>query len=216
MISLFKSTNLVIAQIDDFLNIVDESTLVFKKGVHYYLKHDNDRFSKSIEEIDELESRADSLRREIENALYRHSLIPEFRGDVMELLENMDDLIDIAKESLCQFDVENPVIPESLTEDYGELVDVSSRAAGELVIAAKAFFRDVKSVKDNIHRVLYYEKEADSISNEIKRKVFKDMQDLHLSNKQQLRHFTSNIEKLSDISENIADRLTIFAIKRSV
>ncbi len=216
MISIFKSTSLVIAQIDEFMNIVDESSLVFKKGIQYYLKHDQDRFSKSIEEIDVLESKADSLRREIENALYRHSLIPEFRGDIMELLEKMDDLIDIAKESLWQFDVETPEIPEPLIKDYMELVKVSSKAAGELVISAKAFFRDVKSVKDNIHRVFYYEKEADNISNEIKRKVFKEMKELHLSNKQQLRHFTSNIEKLSDTSEDIADRLTIFAVKRSV
>ncbi|MBU2651337.1 MAG: DUF47 family protein, partial [Bacteroidetes bacterium] len=183
MISLFRSTNIVISQIDDFLNTIDQGILVFKKGIKAYLKNDKESFSESLEEIDDLEQKADNLRRDIENSLYRHSLIPEFRGDVMELLERMDDLIDIAKESLNQFDIETPEIPDSLIRDYLDLTKTSVNAAESLVMSAKAFFRDVQSVKDHIHRVLYYEKEADKISDSIKRKIFKGMPELHLSRK---------------------------------
>jgi len=216
MISLFRSTNIVISQIDEFLNTVDEGILVFKKGIKTYLKHDKDSFSESLEEIDDLEQKADNLRRDIEDSLYRHSLIPEFRGDVMDLLEQMDDLIDIAKESLNQFDIETPEIPDSLIGDYLDLTKTSVNAAESLVMSAKAFFRDVQSVKDHIHRVLYYEKEADKISDSIKRKIFKGMPELHLSRKQHLRHFATHIGNLSDKAEGVADRLTIFAIKRSI
>ena len=46
MISIFKSiTSEVISQIEEFLNLVDESSLVYQKGVSYYLHDDKENFA---------------------------------------------------------------------------------------------------------------------------------------------------------------------------
>jgi len=216
MFSIFKRTSVVIGQINDFLDIVDESSLVFKKGIKSYIRDDEKEFEERIKEIDELEGKADDLRRDIENLLYRKSLLPDLRGDVLQLLENMDDLVDTAKESLVQFRIEAPVIPEDLEQDIIDLAKTSTEAVASLVLSARSFFREPGSVKDNVHRVYFYEKEVDKESNQIKRKLFKEKTKLDLANKQHLRHFVTHIEKLSDMSEHIADTLNILAIKRSI
>lgn len=216
MISLFKSTSKIISRIEEFMNVVDESSLIFKEGIENYLADDSMNFQDNIEAIDYKEGIADDLRREIEDSLYRYSLIPDFRGDVMQLLERLDDLIDTAKEILSQFDTESPDIPGSLHREFIKLSDLSVKSVEAAVMSSKAFFRDVKLAREKIHRVYFYEKEADKISADIKRIVFKDMKDLDLSHKQHLRYFAYKIEELSNIAEDIADMLRIFVIKRSV
>lgn len=216
MLKLFKSTGMVIGQIDEFLDVIDQSGLVFRRGVGHYLKKNKERFSSDLEEIDGLESRADELRRNVEDALYRHSLMPELRSDVLGLLEQMDDLADISKENLEQFSVESPMIPGELDDALLELTETSKKAIEAVVVSTRSFFREPRTVKDRIHRVYFYEKEGDKLANELKRKIFSELDELDLAHKQHLRHFVSNIEILSDTSENIADTLAILAIKRIV
>jgi predicted phosphate transport protein (TIGR00153 family) len=216
MLAIFKSTSVVIKQLDEFLDVIDKSGLIFSKAIRNYMHSHDDQFHECLEEIDRLESEADDLRREIEESLYRHSLLPDLRSDVLQLLENMDDIVDVAKESLEQYDIETPLIPENVRSDLIDLSETSIHAVEALVMSARSFFRDPRLVKDRIHRVYYYEKEADKASNRIKRKIFSENEELNLSQKQHLRHFTDHLEKISDISENIADNLAILAIKRSV
>ena len=154
------------------------------------------------------------MRRRIESHLYTHSLIPEHRGDVLGLLENMDNVIDIAKGSLNYFSVETPDIHMDLIKDFVELSDKAALAAESIVLAARAFFRDVNAVKDHLHKVYFYEKEADKIADRLKRHIFKLKMDL--SNKMHLTHFVQHVDFLADRAEEVADRLSIYTIKRSV
>ena len=94
---LFKSTKMLEAQIDEFLDAVSQGALVFKHGIKNYLENQTPNFEENITTIRDLEKKADTLRRRIESHLYTQSLIPEHRGDVLGLLENLDNVIDIAK-----------------------------------------------------------------------------------------------------------------------
>jgi hypothetical protein len=211
---LFRTSKVLEKQIDDFLDTVGEGALVFREGILAYLAADTDGFSSAISKIDKLESRADKLSREVESHLYRHSLIPEHRGDVLGLLENTDNIIDRIKTSLHQFSVEHPDIPEVFHEGFRKLADASCEAAEAVVVSARAFFRDVEAVQDNLYKVHHFEKEADHISDTLKRKVFAS--DLQLAHKIHLRYFALNVELVSDKAEEVADRLAIYAIKRNV
>ena len=211
---LFKSTKMLEAQIDEFLDAVSQGALVFKHGIKNYLDNQKPNFEDNITTIRDLEKKADTLRRRIESHLYSQSLIPEHRGDVLGLLENMDNVIDIAKGSLNYFSVETPDIHMDLIKDFVELSDKSALAAESIVLAARAFFRDVNAVKDHLHKVYFYEKEADKIADRLKRHIFKLKMDL--SNKMHLTHFVQHVDFLADRAEEVADRLSIYTIKRSV
>jgi len=212
--TLFKSSRVVESQIDEFLDTVAEGVLVFRSGVNAYLESADADFAAAIAEIGRLEHRADKLSREVESHLYSHSLIPEHRGDVLGLLENTDNIIDTAKASLMQFSVEQPDIPDEFDEGYRKLAEASFQAADAVVVSTRAFFRDVDAVKDTLFKVHHYEKEADGISDTLKRAIFAS--DLELARKIQLRYFALNVEKVSDEAEQVADRLAISAIKRNI
>lgn len=214
MAILFKPTKQLESQIDNFLDAVSQGAIVFKQGIQNYLEGDKESFSDRLINIGKLESSADNLRRLIENRLYTQTLIPEHRGDVLGLLESTDDVIDTMKETLNQFEIECPFIPEELTKEYLELTEMSVLSTESLVNAARAFFKDVKAVKDHLHKVYFYEKEADRIGNKIKRHAFQ--LDIDLSMKFHLRYFALHIQDVSDKAESVADRLSIYTIKRII
>ena len=189
--------------------------MVFNKGVKSYFEKDETTFSERLESIGKLESKADRLRRHIENDLYSHSLIPEHRGDVLGLLETIDDIVDTAKETLHLFSVEKPYFPEQIAENCKELVDTSLEAAEYAIKASRTFFMDFQQVKDHLHKIYFYEKEADKIADLIKRKIFQNTE-LDLSQKMHLRYFVQHIDSIADEAEDVADRLSIYTIKRSI
>jgi predicted phosphate transport protein (TIGR00153 family) len=214
MAILFKPTKQLESHIEDFLNAVSEGAIVFEQGVKCYIEVDCENFDAHLKKIHELENKADELRRTIESMLYTHTLIPEHRGDVLDLLENTDNVIDTMKGTLDQFEIETPEIPEDLNKDFFDLTSASIKSAEVLIHAIRAFFTETRVVKDHLHKVLYFENEADRIGNNLKRKVFK--MDMELSKKFHLRYFALHIQNVSDRAEEVADKLAIYTIKRMI
>lgn len=211
---LFKSTNVIIAKIDEYLNAISEGAIVFKQAVVHFLSSEMETFGEDLTTIRGLENKADELRREIESQLYRHSLIPENRGDVLGLLESLDNIIDTAKEAVVNFAVEKPDIPMELIKKYIALSDTVIQAAEFTVLASREFFKDVSAVKNFLHKVYFYEKEADKTGEHLKRAVFS--LNIDLGRKMHLSNFIRHIDNIADRSEEVADRLTIYSIKRSI
>lgn len=214
MTLLFRRTRALESQIDQLLDAISQGCLVFEQGIADYLRPDPERFEKRLEAIGEYERKADALRREIETRLYREALIPDHRGDVLGILENIDNVIDEAKKTLAQFAVERPEIPADMAPHYLELAHAGVEAAQHLVSAVRAFFRDITAVPDHIHKVYFYEKEADRLADRLKRKIFAE--NLELARKIHLRYFCLHVENISDRAEDVADRLSIYTIKRTI
>ncbi len=212
----FKHANQSIELIDEFLNTIDQGALIFKEGVKNYLFGNRESFLDNLKTLSNLETEADITRRKIENILYTQSLMPQLRGDIMRLLEELDNIIDMAKKSLFQFDVEVPNIPPALNQDMIKLTELSCSAIESVVPAARAYFRSPENIKERIHRVYLFEREADKLADAIKRKVFQELPIARLSEKFHLRYFTLHIETLSDAAQRAADLLSIMAIKRSI
>ncbi len=212
---IFATTRQIERQIEEFLDAVNEGALVFRDAVASYLEGREEDFGQKLEILDELESRADHLSRDVEGSLYRQSLIPEHRGDVLALLEHTDDVIDRAHMCLRAFEVERPRIPERWHDDYQRLAETVFRAVEAVILATRRFFRDPEAVSDFLYQVHHYEGEADQIGRELRRSIFGDP-DLDLAQKLHLRYFVEGIDRVADMAEDVADRLTIYAIKRRI
>ena len=202
-------------QIEDFLDKVSESGILFKHGVDAYLKGNIESFSKKIEDIANVEHAGDALRRALEERLYTQTLIPESRGDVLELLESMDGLLDRFKGALWRFEIERPEIDTVLHEDILELADCVVESTEAMVRSARAFFKDISAVADHLHKVSHWESQSDKVSSRIQKKVF-NRPELRLSHRVQLRDFIRHIDKIADRAEDVADRMRIYVIKRSL
>jgi len=202
-------------RIDDFLDNVSESGLLFKLGVDSYLKGNVESFEKKLEDITHTENQGDSLRRSLEEQLYVQTLIPESRGDVLELLENMDTLLDRFKGAMWRFEIEYPTIPPEMHNDFKELVSCVVDSVEAMVRSARAFFKDITAVADHMHKVSYWEKQSDKVSTRLQRNIFRH-NELQLSHKLQLRDFVMHVDQIADQAEDVADKLSIYVIKRSL
>ena len=213
MINIFKVSKNVVLSLDEFFDKIDLSILNFKKGVVNYLEGNTTEFEHNLKSIYKLENEADTIQRKIENDFYLHSLMPTYASDVLNLIENLDDIADMSKEVISQFEVETPYIPQSLKSDYKELVKLSAKSVENVVPAARLFFTSPVQVKDKIQKVLFYHRETHTLSTNIKRKIFQESDDLKLSEKIHLRYFALHIEQVSDVAKEIAQQLSTLVIK---
>ena len=211
-----KRANKLIEDIDRYFDLIDQSLLVFKEGVRNYLYSNPAGFNDNLKSMSALDSEADVLRREIENALYTQTALVRSRGDIMRLFEKTRSITDMLNDSLFQFEIETPFIPSELNPEFMKLTEFSTLAVESVVTAAKAYFKAPETVQDKINRAYFYEKEAVKYAQTIKRTVFHNMQTLKLSEKFHLRYFALHIENLSKGAENVADQLAVMAIRRTM
>lgn len=214
-VQLFKRTKQLELKVDEILDLVSQSGMAFEQAIDCYLSEGVDtRFNQRVDQLVSLETRGDELGLSVELELYHETLIPDARGDVLTLLEALDGIINSFKGILFYFATETPEIPDELRQDFNDLAKLSCATVEALVLAARAFFRDVLTVNDHIHKVHYYEKEADVLVTKLRREIFQ--KDLPLANKIHLRFFAERIVWISDMAEEVADKLTIYAIKRTI
>ena len=209
-------TRQLINEIEKYLDIIDESALVFFEGTKAFLKNDKDRLIKYLDHSGKLETEADRLRREIKQQLYTDLLIPESRGDVLAILENLDDVTDTAEKVLELFFIETPKIPEEMKVRFSELAEFSLKAVENLILAVRSFFTKLEFVTNYINKVNFYEHEADKLEKELKIALFCHGSIDSLSQKMHLRGFIEKIALLSDLAEALSDRISVYAIKRSM
>jgi len=212
---LFNRTRQVEEWIDELLDIVSEAGLSFREAIRLYRDNGADeRYEQRLDQLTRYETKGDELRRSVEQALYRETLIPDARRDVLQLLEELDDIINKYLEVLWYFSIETPEIPDELKESYTVLTDQSTAATECLVLASRAFFRDPATINDHLHKVRFYESEADRSVTRLRQHIF--AMDLPLCRKIHLRFFAERIVWISDLAEDVTDQLTIYSIKRSV
>ena len=214
-LDIFKRGPGIETRIDEFLNRISEAGLIFKGAIVDYLKGDLETFEHKRDRLHEAERQGDVLRRELERMLYTKTLIPESRGDVLELIENMDTLLDHYKGAMWRIDIEQPQIPDEFHEDFKELVDYGVAAVESTVCACRAFFRNIDTASTHMDKVIYWEKKSDVVSTRLQRAVFRH-ENLRLSHKRHIREFVRSMEKIADEAEDVIDRLSIYIIKRAL
>jgi len=213
MINIFKVSKSVALSIDEFFDKIDLGILNFKKGAKNYINGNSSEFDQNLRTINILEIDADTIKRRIENDFYLHSLMPNYSSDILNLIKSVDDILDMSRDVLNQFDVETPHMPESIKKDYLELVTLAAKSAENAIPAARIVFTTPDEEKDKIQKVLFYNREADTLSNSIKRKIFQEFESLRLSEKIHLRYFALHIEQVSDAAKDVAHQLSSLVIK---
>ncbi|MFW9769530.1 MAG: DUF47 domain-containing protein [Candidatus Thorarchaeota archaeon] len=214
MLSAFSKTRVLESQVDQFLDLITKATLCMGEAIRSYLGGDDEDFRSRLEMVRNYERTADDLRKSTETMLYTYSLIPESRADILGLLENLDNVIDRAKQIVQEFDVQQPDLEVGYLDLYVQLTEKSVKAVDQVVDAVRAFFRNESRLRDCINKVDFYEREADRAGLRLKKQIFQS--DLELARKQHLRYFADALESLSDIAQEVSERLAIASIKRSL
>ncbi len=204
----------LLIEIENYLDMTDRSGLLFYQAIKKYLNNKPDSFARHYKEINKLESEADNLRNEIKYKLYAFMLIPSARGDIWGLLENLDNVIDMIEKVVEQFSIEKPQIPESLKESFMLIAETSTEAVSQLVKASRAFFKETQKVPFYLNKVNFYEEHIIKISEDTVKKIFStDIVPIY-SRKMHLRDILEKMYQITVLSQKVAERLSVYAIKR--
>lgn len=214
-ISLFARTKELEHSIDKLHDKIIEMTLEFRKAVDIYLKEQrSDDYRKTSKKIKQIEHESDILRRSIESSLYEQNLIPDLRGNILQLVENLDKVINLFDDVAHKFYIEQPNIPECYHEQLRTLVRQVSDCAENMAISSRAFFRDLSTLRDYSQKVFLLEHQSDKTSAKLRKSVFDS--DLELAQKIQINNFVEEVADIADLAEDCIDALLIFAIKREI
>jgi predicted phosphate transport protein (TIGR00153 family) len=217
-LALFGKTKAMEAEIDEFFDTVSQGGILFEETLsHFMVQGADDVFAQRQQQISEIESNGDNLVKSVVRALYTEMLIPESRADVLSLLQDIDHILDDFEKVCFAVDVERPDLSDispRLINSFQDLVSVVVKAVETLIRAARAFFRDINSVRDHLHKVNFLEAEADKLAMYLKRQLFESS--LPLERKIHLRDFVDLVDAIADEAEDVADWLAIYTIKRSL
>jgi uncharacterized protein Yka (UPF0111/DUF47 family) len=215
--SIFGRNKAIERKIDEFLDKVSETALVFVAMLQHALDSEatepDDTEQRRIEQMFELKRDSGRLRREIESELYTEMLIPDLLGDVASLIEALHHLIKDMQHTMSFGRPARIEAPDFLRSDGGEMDIAVGNAVEHLVKAARAFFRDFTRVRDYVHKVSFYESESDAVRDKLLVKIYQT--ELSLAEKDHPASSVREIDGIADRAERIADMLTIYAIKRS-
>jgi uncharacterized protein len=166
------------------------------------------------EKVHCFESEADDIRREIEDLMYSRSLFPESRGDILGLLESMDDAPGQAQDVIRQIANQRITIPEKLHGHYTDLIDIAVRSVEVMLEASEKLFTNMAAVTALTGRIDELESRGDGIESALIRQIFTS--DMKTLEKILNRDLAFSIGNISDRAELAGDRIRIIVVKRAL
>lgn len=214
-LALFGKTKAMEAMIDNFLDKVSEGGMRFEQGIASYVDGATaERLTDQAAQLRATEGEGHRLRLVIETDLYTEMLIPDFRADVLSLLEDLNYLLGLVEDIFLAITVEQPAIEDAFKADFKVLASAAVKTMESAILGARAFFRNISAVRDHLGKVSFHEEECDQCATRLKRDIFGS--DLGLDRKMHLRYFVDKIDNLADEAEDVGDWLAIYSIKRAL
>jgi len=167
-----------------------------------------------IEQTHKVESKADDIRHEIETMMYARALIPESRGDILGLLEAIDQIPNLFELLLYMIQIQRLVIPDFLILDVKELIRISLECCDLVVKQVEALFTKSQDIRSLVFTIDKNESHCDRIERRIITKIFES--DLDPFQKVQLKEMVIQMGEISDQADRVSRRVYIISVKRQV
>ncbi|MBN2450652.1 MAG: DUF47 family protein [Lentisphaeria bacterium] len=186
----------------------------FRDGMRHYGTRGLEGLDDWVRDIHRTESQCDRIRRGVELDLFAKSLLPEFREDIMALLERLDSVVNQTEEVLRRIVLEAILLPADLNDGYGELVDLCHRACRVLFEQAIGAMESDENVHELGERVGSLEGDADRVEQRLIRDLF--AKDIEPAAKLHCRDLIAATSAIADLAEDAANAITVFRVKRTV
>jgi len=160
------------------------------------------------------ESKADDIREEIKALMYGKALIPESRGDIMGLLESIDQIPRILELILHMIKTQKLAIPDFIVSDINELIKASLDSCDLLFKQASALFKKSGELRSLVAKIDHNESRCDHIERRIITKIFDS--DIDPFQKLQLKEMIIHMGEISDQADRVSKRINIISMKRHV
>ncbi|HMB01832.1 MAG TPA: DUF47 family protein [Spirochaetota bacterium] len=213
MFKSFKRNRRLVQEINRYLGIMDRSFQVFNNAVTYWLHNGPDNtFQQKMEKVTGFEHEADDLVHNIEKALYKKSLLPEVREDIMLMLESMDDVIDQSHSLLQDIYSQQIAFAPSCREDMLKLLQITLETQGYIAPAVNKLFERKQDISEDLVKINEYEAQCDVYQIKIISTIFSSGEEG--SRKILQRDIVKELGHITDFCENTADVISIINVKK--
>lgn len=212
---LFKKQLQIESLIYDYLDNLKMTTQHFSEALNSCLKNGLcGDFDFLIKQTHKFESKADDIREEIKAVMYGKALIPESRGDIMGLLESIDEIPRILELILHMIETQKLVIPDFIVSDIQELIKISLDSCALLFKEISVLFKKIEGLRALVSTIDHNESHCDHIERRIITKVFDS--DIDPFQKLQLKEMIIHMGEISDQADRVSKRINIISMKRRV
>jgi predicted phosphate transport protein (TIGR00153 family) len=199
---------------------VKECAWAFQQAMECYISKQCQNFDELLNEVIQLESEADAVKRRIRGHLPIGTLMPVSKFQLFRYLREQDGVLDAVEDAMDWISFRpEPGIPESIEKDFFLLIDSVIEPIEELskmVREARKYFRSYNEqqrvkVKDIIRNLRQQEHEADKIEDLLKGKLF-DMDIDAVSIYHSIR-LVEIVGSIADHAENAGDMMRAMLAK---
>lgn len=212
MIFFGKKEKNIRESISSILERISEILKMINQLFEYVFDENWDGAKKLVVSIRQKESEADKTRRAAESELYSGAFLPNFRGDLLGLIESIDRITNRAESLADMLVLQKMEIPGQIRKALLDQFSKSTEAFEALRMACKKFFEDFNLARPYIMEVENKEHEEDSLERSLIETIFSS--NLSLAKKLQLNTLVRAIGDIADLSEDVSDRLEILILKR--
>lgn len=211
--ALWKKQSQIEQMVAEYLTESEQCLHAFGEAFDEYFESGiSEAFRQKVEQVHQAEWAADQKRRQVEQEMFSQALIPQLRGDILSLLEALDEVPNECEEVTRDILLQGVQVPPEYHASMQQLVRVNMEANDCLHEVVGQLFADPAGVVPAAEKVVEKEKAADAIEQELIRAVFAS--DRELAQKILLTHIISGIADISDLAEDASDLIRIIAVKQ--
>lgn len=210
-----KKEEKVIKLFSKHLEKVEEGVNLLTELIELYVTNDMEKSVELSKQISNIESEADSLRRKTESEMYQGAFLPNFRGELLELIEAVDKVMNKTQTVSEILIFQKPKIPENFKPDFLEQSRLVKKTYKSLKKSIENVFENIEKSSEYIQKVELQEHEEDILEKDLIRRLF-EIDSLELSEKLQLKDLFLQIGDIADRAEDASDKLEIIVLKRNI
>ena len=165
--------------------------------------------------IYDAEGVADVSLRKMIDSLSGSSFLTATRQDLIEIASGCDAIANKCENYAKMSVFQNFVFPNEYSEDLLNIISISREQFDVLRKSVSLLFSDFGGLlKDHsiLDEIRKQESNVDAIEESLYERIFK--MDVQLAEKMQMKEFADNIAEISDIIENLADKIQIMLVTR--
>ena len=213
---LFKKEQQVETLIFAYLETFPEIQKNFLKAFQACLQDGTrcEDFDFNIKQTHKFESRADDIQDEINDLMYGKALIPDARGDIMEIIASFDMIPQLFEEILYLLQTQRLEVPSFLLDDLQDLVRISLECCDLVVQQAKLFLKKAQGIRAVSNTIDKNESHCDNIERRLLTKLFDS--DTDPFQKLQVKELITELGKISDRADRLTKLINIVHLKRRV
>lgn len=164
--------------------------------------------------LDSCESAADRGLRQIVDMM-GVSFLPVTRGSLIALVQDTDEIANLCQEIVRQIYLEDIRIPAAIRQDVLEIIAVTKHQLGMLYTAVDKLLNDYRSIyrdRTILDDIRGEESHVDAIEAMLHERLFQ--MNLSLCEKIYYKDLLESICQISDVIEDIADRIQVMLVER--